>query len=659
MTPAHTKPGRRALAALALATLALAGAAVAGAVEPAAPAALPTRAQIFATSAHARPAVSPSGHWIAFAQGPSIRLIGADANAAQKRFALPGITQLFWYRWAKEEGDTLIVSAQQGDKAVIVKLQADSGQLVAATTPNARTVLGVATYSNNYAFTLDRFSDPQTHTQADLAPSGALLPVADPKNHVPAFLNPTENFLNTGMGPGGALTLVAGKDEQHRTSLAISQADRRQGSTLVAMAGDGKAYALSSVGVDTLGLLEIDMRSGAKKTLAQEAADIRRVLLDPLEFKPDAVEFETDAPHLTVINPRIQADLDYLSARGWGFPTIVDRAPNDRFWVVRFAHGDGAAWWSVYDRAQHTLSRFSLDTQDLPGKEDWRSRSFRLQRPGEPDISGYVALPRAGRCEQRACPAVLKIHGGPGIRDSGAFDADRFWLTSRGIAVITINFRGSRGFGKRYEALDVHQWAEGIPRDVNDGLAYALRNFPIDSHRIALMGSSFGAYLALNFMAEPARFQCALVDSVSTDMLKFAEERLRLGGATSDILTRVGDARVPKERDLLRSMSALARLPALQSKAILHFQGGQDTLARPLDNQEFVAAMLAKDPAYSHVLMPAEGHGLLGARAQYYALAEQFLGHCLGVPSEPLSPAEREQIATLAHSGDASFMDAH
>jgi dipeptidyl aminopeptidase/acylaminoacyl peptidase len=236
---------------------------------------------------------------------------------------------------------------------------------------------------------------------------------------------------------------------------------------------------------------------------------------------------------------------------------------------------------------------------------------------------------------------VLKLHGGPSARDYGDIDPERLWLLNRGIAVATINYRGSRGFGKLFESLDKQQWTSGIPRDVEDGLEYILKTYLLDQTRVAVMGTSFSAYLALQLESRHPHFKCALIDSATTDLPAFVDDGLRNHGAQTDLIERLGDVRIPQVRADLLAQSPVSHIERLKKLPLLMLQGGRDKTTPSSLNQSFITNMLAADPDFTYILLEDEGHGLTGARADYYAMAEQFLGKCLSVPVEKLT-AKRE-----------------
>jgi pimeloyl-ACP methyl ester carboxylesterase len=611
----------------------------------------PSRGTIFADDRSARPVVSASGNWIAEAGGnayTAIRLVGHGGTGAPQLISLPGVSQLYWYRWSAG-ADQLMISCVQRGQDMVLLLEPGTGTVSGLVGPDDRSNGSFATFRNNYAFTYDRFRNVRTGEQSDVSASAQLVPVEDAKNLVPAFLSASENYLAAGVD-GGEFTWRFGT--AHRSTLALTQAELRQGAALVSLSADGRAFFLRSPASGILSLLAYDLKTGEETTVAQPTADIRRVILDPVDKLPDAVEYELAAPRLDLLNERIRPDVAYLSSRGWGFPTILDRSPNDRFWIVQYQHRDGLPIWVVYDRQARAVKELAYKNKS--DTVAWTLKSFVVARTaGQPFLSGHVSLP--GACGAEKCPAVLLLHGGPAERDFAAFNAERYWLISRGIAVISVNYRGSSGFGRDYERLDAKEWNRGIPRDIDDALDDVMRTYAIDPDRVAIVGTSFSGYLALNFLAEPSRFRCGVVDSVAPDLLAFSVDRLARFGEHSDLLYRIGDPRIPAQRAALEAMSPLAKIGALRHARLLHFQGALDEITPIANTAEFTRKLLAVDPDYTYVHFAGEGHGLPGARGQYHALAEQFLGKCLGVVAEKMTETEKSGMGQEWIYGNRSF----
>jgi dienelactone hydrolase len=92
---------------------------------------------------------------------------------------------------------------------------------------------------------------------------------------------------------------------------------------------------------------------------------------------------------------------------------------------------------------------------------------------------------------------VLLVHGGPWARDVWGLYADHQWLANRGYAVLSVNSRGSTGFGKAFVNAANLEWAGRMHDDLIDAVDWAIAQGMADPGRVAIMGTSYGGYSAL------------------------------------------------------------------------------------------------------------------------------------------------------------------
>jgi len=89
-------------------------------------------------------------------------------------------------------------------------------------------------------------------------------------------------------------------------------------------------------------------------------------------------------------------------------------------------------------------------------------------------------------------PMVLLVHGGPWSRDLWGLSANHQWLANRGYAVLSVNYRGSTGFGKAFVNAANLEWAGKMHNDLIEAVNWAIAHNIADPARVAIMGTSYG-----------------------------------------------------------------------------------------------------------------------------------------------------------------------
>nr|WP_240901249.1 alpha/beta fold hydrolase [Thioalkalivibrio sp. XN279] len=234
---------------------------------------------------------------------------------------------------------------------------------------------------------------------------------------------------------------------------------------------------------------------------------------------------------------------------------------------------------------------------------------------------------------------VLNVHGGPWARDGFGFRGDHQWLANRGYAVLSVNFRGSTGFGKDFVNASNLEWGRKMHDDLIDAVDWAVEQGITTRDQVAIFGGSYGGYAVLWGMTNtPERFACG-VDIVGPSNLKTLLDSIPPYWASffEQFARRVGDPRTEEGQALLAERSPLTYVENIQ-KPLLIAQGANDPRVKQAESDQIVAAMEEREIPVTYVLYPDEGHGFAVPqnRLSFFAVAEAFLADCLGGRYEPV-----------------------
>jgi len=256
------------------------------------------------------------------------------------------------------------------------------------------------------------------------------------------------------------------------------------------------------------------------------------------------------------------------------------------------------------------------------------------------ELVSYLTLPAgAWRRPKAPLPMVLLVHGGPWARDEYGFDPNHQWLADRGWAVLSVNFRGSTGFGKAFVNAGDLEWGRKMHDDLLDAVAWAVKEGIADPARVAIMGGSYGGYATLAGLAFTPDVFCCGVDIVGPSNLETLLATIPPYWAAffENLARRVGDPRTEAGRRLLQERSPLHAAGAI-ARPLLIGQGANDPRVKQAESDQIVAAMQEKKIPVTYALFPDEGHGFARPqnRLAFYALSEHLLSRHLGGRAEPI-----------------------
>ena len=419
--------------------------------------------------------------------------------------------------------------------------------------------------------------------------------------------------------------------------------------TTLGLTHDGNTlYLADSRQRDTSAVYAVDSASGQRTLLAEDArADIGGGLTDPRTGQLQAVSVNYLREEWKPLDDALAADLEVLEGIGPGEAGVNSRTLDDRTWIVTYSAAESPVVYYRYDRTPGqggTLTRLFSARPALEGKPLQPMWPLELKSRDGLTLVSYLTLPAHadtnadGKAEQPV-PMVLLVHGGPWARDSYGYSSYDQWLANRGYAVLTVNFRGSTGFGKAFTNAGDGEWAGKMHEDLIDAVQWAVGEGVTTADKVAIMGGSYGGYATLTGLAfTPDTFACG-VDIVGPSNLNTLLATVPPYWASffEQLTRRMGDPRTEEGRAWLTERSPLSRADQIR-KPLLIGQGANDPRVKQAESDQIVQAMQAKDIPVTYVLFPDEGHGF--ARPEnnkaFNAVTEGFLGQCLGGRVQPI-----------------------
>ena len=230
-------------------------------------------------------------------------------------------------------------------------------------------------------------------------------------------------------------------------------------------------------------------------------------------------------------------------------------------------------------------------------------------------------------------PFVVYIHGGPaGQTDLGYGHGTQF-LVNRGYGVLSVNFRGSTGFGKAFQAKGFREFGRAMQDDIADAAQWLVDEGMADKNALVAMGTSYGGYsAALAMTRDPELFNAAIVEFPMLDVEYQSKYHPGFWESGLDGWWRYfGKPDVPADLELMQTFSPSNLVEDLHGPILL-IGGMRDEITSVQQAKDFeAAAVLAGKDIQAHYF-PDAGHGVhtWRDRLRRARLLEDFLATQLG-----------------------------
>jgi len=268
--------------------------------------------------------------------------------------------------------------------------------------------------------------------------------------------------------------------------------------------------------------------------------------------------------------------VDLATMKGRALPSPMPGAITQLRWrpgsrEIGFSLASVKAQGDVYsvDVALGTITRwtnsetiFNSDALPPPEVIEWKSFDGTT-------ISGVLYRPSPKFSGPR--PVLVNIHGGPDQFERARWlGRSNYFLNEMGIAIVYPNYRGSIGFGRKFQQMDDGRGREGAIKDIGALLDWIGTRQDLDRTRVMLTGASYGGWLALEAGIQyNDRIRGIIAGAAITDITTYLETTE--AGRQANRRLEFGDERDPQTREFLKSISPVTRASELKKPTfILH-----------------------------------------------------------------------------------------
>ena len=386
-------------------------------------------------------------------------------------------------------------------------------------------------------------------------------------------------------------------------------------------------YVLSNLGRDKTSIVRFDPKTGKEIEELFKNPDVdidglsysrkRKVLLTAF--------YTTSKAQRKFFDKLIEDQINFVSGKLPGYEIgFIDSNKNEDVYIVRTYSDRTLGSYYLYDTKKNELTKLSDISPWLNENELAKMEPISyLSRDGL-TINGYLTLPK--NLKPNSLPIIINPHGGPWVRDDWGYDPEVQFLANRGYAVLQVNYRGSTGYGKKFEQAGYKQWGKKMQDDLTDGVNWLIEKGIADKKRVGIYGASYGGYATLAGLAfTPDLYACG-VDYVGVSNLFTFLKTIPPYWKPQLEMTYERVGHPIKDKKLLEEASPVFH--AVRIKApLLVIQGAKDPRVNINESNQIVAALKKRGVAVTYIVKDNEGHGFRNEenRFEVYEAMEKFL----------------------------------
>ncbi|PDS40864.1 peptidase S9 [Rhizobium anhuiense] len=395
----------------------------------------------------------------------------------------------------------------------------------------------------------------------------------------------------------------------------------------------GLFQALSNRGRDRTALVMIDPTNGVESVVLEHSSvDITEIHQFSSGSEADLAVIHDGFPEYVGLTDRGRCFTSLLSGLGERLHAEpIGFSADGRFATVSVS-ADGCPYdVYLFDLVATTARKISQNALNKRRGAFSRTRPIAFPARDGLSIPGLLTLPPNIKPER--LPAVVLVHGGPAGRDLYQFDRDKQLLSSRGYIVLSVNFRGSTGYGKRFQAAGYREFGRAMHNDIADAAKWLVEQGMADPGAIGVMGGSYGGYQAAFAMVrDPDVFQSAIVEYAATDLKYQMENNPSAWGLNLAPLQRYfGKLTNPEDVTALVERSPITHADRIRG-SVLITAGKLDLVVGFEQSEALERALKSSGKDVTAIYFEKEGHGysrwqtnVIRARA-----IEEFLARTLG-----------------------------
>jgi dipeptidyl aminopeptidase/acylaminoacyl peptidase len=474
--------------------------------------------------------------------------------------------------------------------------------------------------------------------------TGAMTTLIEAPGNVEYYLRDHDGHVRIAVVDKDQVRRVLYRDAQEKsgwTTLGEHHMDS-PGWEPIAFDGDNRTlFIWSDVGRKTRAIYRYDV--GARKQLDLVFADdtydaldanaasntsgyVPNTIFDPskkkivgLSYAADRTRFVWFDDDMRKLHAKLEASLPDTVHRARQF-----NADGSKIIYLSSSDRDPGVYY-LYDRTKQKLEELAVIKPGIDPEKMAAMKPVTFTARDGLLVHGYLTLPRGA--PGRNLPLILHPHGGPfGIRDEWSYNDEVQYYANRGFAVLQIDYRGSGGYGREYEAAGFKKWGREMQNDLTDGVQWAVAQGIADPARVVISGASYGGYAAMAGVTLTPDLYCAGINYVGVTDITLLIPR---GAAPSQMYwrdTRLGKLTDSADKKRLNETSPVNLADRIKVPLLMAY-GKNDPRVHIDHGFDMERALKKAGKPYEMIIEEAEGHGfrMEEKRIQFFTRVDAFL----------------------------------
>lgn len=462
------------------------------------------------------------------------------------------------------------------------------------------------------------------------------------------MLTPPGPVMGWGVDNDGVVRLAAMQDENslsYETQIMYREGEESEWTEIDRFEGlqngwglmgftenNEKLYVTSNLGQDTYSVNLFDPQTGEMEDVfANEGTDVNYLGFTPTGEPVTIIYNDIDTkPQRHYINNKWKNLIEgFKQAFGVDYVGISSMSEYGEKMILSINSDINPGEYYLYDSNKNNIVYLGSTRPWIDPKTMSKMKPITYEARDGETIYAFLTIPIDS--DGKDLPLIINPHGGPfGIQDQWRFNPETQFFANQGYAVMQINYRGSGGYGKRFEKIGYKRWGLEMQDDISDGVQWAIDQGIADSEHVCIYGASYGGYATMaGITLTPELYRCA-VNYVGVWDLKMLYEQ---NGRWVERMDRWFKNHVidPKEDiDQLEKTSPKFHIDKIKAPLFI-VHGRRDYNVRIEQAETLMDALDKKDIPYEVLIKKEEGHGFVleENRIELYSRMKTFFNENL------------------------------